>query len=135
MLIQLVSAEDCYKLRESILRPGQPKENWTFESDGDSRTIHLAMKNGDNNIVGVVSLLPEAKEGFPWRLRGMAVQEENRREGIGQELLNELCSKVCEGIWCSARKRVQEFYLKNGFETFGEEFMMNDMTHVYMGRR
>jgi len=27
---------------------------------------------------------------------------------------------------------VQDFYLKNGFEIFGDEFVMNDMPHVTM---
>ena len=131
MLIQRVTAEDCYGLRESILRPGQPKENWTFEADEDSRTIHLVMKDGDE-IVAIVSLLPEEKEGCPWRLRGMAVKEELRGQGVGQQLLLALFEQAHSSIWCTARKRVAEFYLKNGFEIFGDEFTMNDMPHVYM---
>ena len=55
MLIEEITAKDCYTLRESILRPGQPIENWTFEADDDPRTIHLAIKE-DEEIVGVVSL-------------------------------------------------------------------------------
>ena len=131
MLIQRVTAEDCYGLRESILRPGQPKENWTFDADDDTRTIHLAMKD-DDEIVAIVSLLPEEKEGCPWRLRGMAVKEELRGQGVGQQLLLALFEQANNSIWCAARKRVAEFYLKNGFEIFGDEFTMNDMPHVYM---
>ena len=133
MLIAQVTAEDCYGLRESILRPGQPKENWTFESDDDSRTIHLAVKDGDE-IVAIVSLLPEEKNDCPWRLRAMAVLDQFRGQGVGQELLVALLERVGVGIWCSARKNVQDFYLNNGFEIFGEEFVMNDMPHVYMRR-
>ena len=50
MLIERVSAKDCYQLRESILRPGQPIENWTFDADDDPRTIHLAMKQNDEIV-------------------------------------------------------------------------------------
>ncbi len=131
MLIQRVTAEDCYGLRESILRPGQPKENWTFDADDDTRTIHLAMKD-DDEIVAIVSLLPEEKEGCPWRLRGMAVKEELRGQGVGQQLLLALFEQAHNSIWCTARKNVQDFYLKNGFSIFGDEFTMNDMPHVYM---
>ncbi len=131
MLVRRVSAQDCYVLRESILRPGQPKENWTFDADDDTRTIHLAMKD-DDEIVAIVSLLPEEKEGCPWRLRGMAVKEELRGQGVGQQLLLSLFEQAHNSIWCTARKRVAEFYLKNGFEIFGDEFTMNDMPHVYM---
>jgi predicted GNAT family N-acyltransferase len=133
MLIQRVTAEDCYGLRESILRTGQPKENWTFDSDDDPKAIHLAMKDGDE-VVAVVSLLPEEKEGCPWRLRAMAVKESLRGQGTGQQLLVALLATVNEPIWCTARKNVQEFYLKNGFTIFGDEFTMNGMPHVYMRR-
>ena len=133
MLIQRVTAEYCYGLRESILRPGQPKENWTFDADDDPRTIHLAMKDGDEDkVVAVVSLLPEEKEGCPWRLRGMAVKESLRGQGVGQQLLVALLAMVDEPIWCTARKNVQEFYIKNSFSIFGEEFAMNNMPHVFM---
>jgi len=133
MLIQRVTAEDCYGLRESILRTGQPKENWTFDSDDDPKAIHLAMKDGDE-VVAVVSLLPEEKEGCPRRLRAMAVKESLRGQGTGQQLLVALLATVNEPIWCTARKNVQEFYLKNGFTIFGDEFTMNGMPHVYMRR-
>ena len=133
MLIQRVTAEECYGLRESILRPGQPKENWTFDADGDFKTIHLAMKDGEE-IIAIVSLLPEEKKGNPWRLRGMAVKESLRGQGIGHQLLVALLAIVDEPVWCTARKNVQGFYIKNGFEIFGEEFTMNDMPHVFMRR-
>jgi predicted GNAT family N-acyltransferase len=133
MLIERVSAEDCYGLRESILRPGQLKENWTFEADDDPRTIHLAMRDGDE-IVAIVSLLPEEKKGCLWRLRGMAVRDDYRGRGVGQKLLEALLAMVEDCVWCTARKNVQDFYIKNAFELFGEEFVMNDMPHVYMRR-
>ncbi|MBL6996883.1 MAG: GNAT family N-acetyltransferase [Phycisphaerales bacterium] len=133
MLIERVTAKDCYGLRESILRPGQPKANWTFDADDNPQTIHLAIKQ-DDEIIAVVSLLPEEKNGCQWRLRGMAVKEELRGHGVGQELIAALLAMVDERVWCTARKNVADFYLKNGFEIFGEEFTMNDMSHVYMRR-
>jgi len=133
MLITRVTAEDCFGLRESILRPNQPKENWTFDADDDPRTIHLAMKDGEQ-IVAIVSLLPEENEGCPWRARGMAVRDDYRGRGVGNDLLAALLAMVEDGVWCTARKRVQDFYLKNGFEIFGTEFVMNEMTHVCMRR-
>jgi predicted GNAT family N-acyltransferase len=131
MLIHRVTSQECYGLRASILRLGQPKENWTFDADDDPRTIHLAMKDGEE-IVSIVSLLPEEKEGCPWRLRGMAVKDELRGQGVGQQLLVALLAMVDKPIWCTARKNVKDFYLKNGFTIFGDEFTMNDMPHVFM---
>ena len=105
-----------------------------FDADLDPRTVHLVIKIGEE-IVGVVSLLPENNEAMPehpWRLRGMAVPEKHRGIGVGKQLLLALLETVNEGVWCTARKNVQDFYLKNGFEIFGDEFEMNDMPHVMM---
>ena len=129
-----ITAENCYELRESILRPKQPKENWTFEQDDDSRSLHMAMKEGDD-IIAIVSILPEVHEecpNHPWRLRGMAVQEEFQGQGIGEKLLKAAIAELDGGVWCSARKKVQDFYLKNGFQGVGDEFTMNNMPHVRM---
>ena len=129
-----VTARDCYHLRESILRPNQPIENWTFEQDDDPLTLHLAMRDGDD-IIAVVSILPETHEecpNHPWRLRGMAVQEDLQGQGIGEELLQAVLANLDGGVWCTARKHVQEFYLKHGFQRVGDEFTMNNMPHVRM---
>ena len=134
-MIEQITAEDCYVLRESILRPNQPKENWTFDTDDDPRSIHLSFMQ-DQEIVGVVSLLPEPHPDFPeypWRLRGMAVQAELQGQGIGQQLIQRLRDRVStDGIWCTARKNIHTFYLQNGFKIVGDEFTMNDMPHVTM---
>jgi len=62
----------------------------------------------------------------------MAVKHKLRGQGVGKQLLVALLAKVDGGVWCTARKNVQDFYLKNGFEIFGDEFVMNDMPHVTM---
>jgi predicted GNAT family N-acyltransferase len=134
-MIEQVAAEDCYVLRESILRPNQPKENWTFDTDDDPRSIHLAFRQ-DQEVVGVVSLLleshPECPD-YPWRLRGMAVRADLQGKGIGQTLMQGLLDRVSgDGIWCTARKHIHGFYLQNGFDIYGDEFTMNDMPHVTM---
>ena len=134
-MIKQITAEGCYTLRESILRPNQPRENWTFDTDNDPRTIHLAFMQ-DQEVVGVVSLLPEPHTEYPdhpWRLRGMAVRADLQGQGIGEQLMQGLRERVSgDGIWCTARKQVQGFYLQNGFEVVGDEFTMNDMAHVTM---
>ena len=134
-MIKQITAEGCHILRESILRPNQPRENWTFDTDDDPLTIHLAFMQ-DQEVVGVVSLLPEPHPEYPdhpWRLRGMAVREDLHGQGIGEQLMQGLRERVSgDGIWCTARKQVQGFYLQHGFEVVGDEFTMNDMAHVTM---
>ena len=134
-MIEKIAAEECYALRESILRPGQPKDNWTFDTDDDPRSIHLAFMQ-DQEVVAVVSLLPESlpgSEDHAWRLRGMAVREDLQGQGIGEQLLQVLQTCVAgKGIWCTARCNVEVFYANNGFVRVGDVFEMNNMPHVKM---
>ncbi|MBI69076.1 MAG: hypothetical protein CMJ38_03505 [Phycisphaerae bacterium] len=131
----VVTAEDCYALRSTVLRPNQPKENWTFDTDSDKRALHMALQDDNDDIVAVVSILPETHvdcEGCPWRLRSMAVREDLHGDGLGSMLITAVLGKLNEGVWCTARKHVEGFYLKHGFNTVGKEFMMNNMPHVRM---
>lgn len=131
----VVTAEDCYALRSTVLRPNQPKENWTFDTDSDKRALHMALQDDNNDIVAVVSILPESHvdcEGCPWRLRSMAVREDLHGHGLGSMLITAVLGKLNEGVWCTARKHVEGFYLKHGFNTVGKEFTMNNMPHVRM---
>ena len=129
------TAKECYPLRESVLRPNQPKENWTYVGDDDPNTIHLAVRDS-GTIVGVVTLLPEPHPTLPnhkWRLRGMAVVPDHQKQGIGRELLQELQERIQgEGMWCTARRNIEGFYLQHGFVCEGEAFEMNKMPHVMM---
>ena len=131
----VVTAEDCYALRSTVLRPNQPKENWTFDSDSNERALHMAIQDDNGDIVAVVSILPETHdecEGCPWRLRSMAVREDLHGHSLGSTLINAALNKLDEGVWCTARKHVEGFYLKHGFKTVGKEFTMNNMPHVRM---
>lgn len=130
-----VTAEDCYALRSTVLRPNQPKANWTFDTDNHESALHMALQDDSEDIVAVVSILPETHdecEGCSWRLRSMAVREDLHGHGLGSTLITAVLEKLDEGVWCTARKHVEVFYLKHGFKTVGEEFTMNNMPHVRM---
>ena len=141
MKIKSVDVEDCYYLRSTVLRPNQPKSNWTFSSDRDESSLHMAMENEMKEIIAVVSFIPEklsiensigSIHDFNIRLRSMAVREDMQGQGYGSKLLDNSLKKINKNLWCTARKHVANFYLKHNFKIFGEEFIMNDMPHVYM---
>jgi len=129
----LVKVEDCLPLRESVLRPGQPPEAWTYATDSDPRALHFAIKQG-KAVLGVASLLPEERgEGGPagrpgrelWRLRGMAVRPDRQGHGFGRMLLQAVQAVAQQrggGVWCTARTKVEAFYLHYGFVREGEVF-------------
>lgn len=136
-LPEIVQVEECYTLRSTILRPHQPKENWMFDSDHDADAIHMVIRSGDE-VIAIVSILPEPHKEtrvHPWRLRAMAVKPEFQRQHLGDILVQAvqgLPQLQGDGIWCTARKNVEGFYVKNGFVREGDEFVMNNMPHVRM---
>ena len=130
-----VTAEDCYALRSTVLRPNQPKENWTFDTDDHESALHMALEDHNDNIVAVVSILPETHqecEDCPWRLRSMAVREDLHGQGLGSALITAVLGTLEGGVWCTARKHVENFYIRHGFNSIGQDFTMNNMTHVRM---
>ena len=134
---EVITAEDCYALRSTILRPNQPKENWTFDTDHDPNAVHMGIKHGEK-LVAVASLLPESHQEsdmYPWRLRGMAVIPKLQGQHLGNQLLSALLVHAQQsdgGIWCTARLNVAGFYERNGFKREGDIFTMNNMDHIRM---
>ena len=61
-----------------------------------------------------------------WRIRGMAVVEEERGTGLGAEVLLGMLAKMAEQggskVWANARTGVVGFYERHGFLRQGEEF-------------
>jgi predicted GNAT family N-acyltransferase len=114
-------------LRHAVLRPGAPWSDSFYPADDLDDTLHLAVRDGEV-VIGVATVFPEAYDGHPaWRLRGMAVVEGRRGEGVGSRLLAEVLSQVrsrgADLLWCNARTVALSFYSTHGFTIVGEEFL------------
>ena len=112
-----------------------------MEWDGDDAGIHFGAFV-DDDLVGVASMVPEARGGGSggWRVRGMAVVPEHRGSGIGVDLLraavDEAWNLDVPEVWCNARTSAAGFYARHGFETLGDVFELPDIgPHVVMRRR
>lgn len=129
-------------LRAEVLRDGQPREDADFESDGDANTLHLVAleENGDGyDVVGCVSLMVNSMSEDPaWthQLRGMAVAESHRSQGVGEALLQELDRRTPkQQLWCNARVPAQRFYERHGWTAVSEPFdVPHHGPHVGMRR-
>jgi len=128
----LVTSDDCLPLRERILRPGQAASAYTYAQDKDSKALHFGLRQG-KKLVGVASLLPESRSGTKygapgpetWRLRGMAVETDQRTKGFGRMLLQAIQAVVQQrggGLWMTARVHVQPFYERFGCRAEGDVF-------------
>ncbi len=124
--IQRTSVEQILPLRHRILRAGLPFEAARLEGDTAPSTIHLAALAGER-VVGCVSLMPREYKGQPaWQVRGMAIDEQWQRRGIGRELLSQARSHLPSGqpirMWCNARVSAVPFYQRQGWWIDSEPF-------------
>jgi predicted GNAT family N-acyltransferase len=140
-LIQKITAEETYPVRQEVLRPGRPLKECFFEGDLEEDTIHLGYFN-DENLIAVATYVARKNALFDtpyqYQLRGMAVLHAYREKKLGQKLLLEgekLLKKKNPSIllWFNAREPAVGFYEKYGYKTTGPAFMIpNVCMHIVM---
>lgn len=128
--IKKIKALETYAVRHPVLREGRPLEDCKFDHDEDDTTFHLGLFF-ENDLIGVVSYMKtehNTLQGNQYQLRGMAVLKPYQNKGLGKLLIDKGDSIVrdLKGtiIWCNAREIAVNFYKRNGFEIFGEPFII-----------
>ena len=147
--IKSCRAEELRDLRHQLLVAHLPKSRTIFPHDDLHHAQHIAAYDGKKQIAivsihqenlekisGVNNLSPFSdKQG--WRIRGMAVAESYRRQGVGKLLITHLKQAVFTGdpkqyIWCNARLVALNFYAALGFQQVGEQFEVKDIGPHYI---
>ena len=75
--------------------------------------------------MGCATLQTDPREGAKYRIRGMAVDENARNQGIGTKIVNFLQNFAASrhtGIWCNARIRAVPMYQRCGFVIVSDIF-------------
>lgn len=139
--IQPISAEIARPLRRKILRPNLPLETIIYPGDDADDTFHAgAFVN--SVLVGVCTVLQEAQIGISdsgaWRLRGVAVDPQQRGKGIGRALI-ESCITHAEAcgaryVWANGRSTALPVYKALGFKVDGDEYVTDTGPHFYVQR-
>ena len=109
-----------------------------MEGDLDATTFHLGVFDSDQ-LIGVASFMPHALprfKGLHYQLRGMAILEAYQGKALGRELLQagekHLRSLNIELLWCNARIKALNFYLRLGFTIEGDPFEIPDVGTHYL---
>jgi len=127
--------ERLWELRGKVLRPGKPPETWRFAEDRDATTLHLGAFTPHQDLLGVLTLL----ENQGLQLRGMAVDAEARRRGIGSALLEAAYAAAIErsfsSLWCNARAVAVEFYASGGWVVESDAFDVPGIGAHYVMRK
>jgi predicted GNAT family N-acyltransferase len=141
---QQVPVEVVRPLRHTVLRAGKPFETTIWDGDDEPDTRHFTARAGDV-VIGVGTMLHRSHEVAPgphaWQLRGMATEAAHRGRGVGAQLLLHMLDVCCaedrgQVVWCNARSRAASFYVRHGFETVGDEFLIPEIgPHFVMRRR
>ena len=127
--IKNIRAEDCYELRQKVVRKDLSIEDCEFEQDSLDSCFHLgAVVEG--KVIGIATFFEEEEVNFPdkktYRLRGMATDSAFHGKGIGKAVLQksfeQLREKQVEILWCNAREIAFPFYEKLGFSYFSDLF-------------
>ncbi|MGH9126134.1 MAG: GNAT family N-acetyltransferase [Acidimicrobiales bacterium] len=139
-MIRQVTAEATYPLRQQVLRPHQRVDEVGFPGENDPGTAHFAAFDGGGRIVGIATALHQGPDGaIPaadpataadlagcWRLRGMAVDDDQRHLGIGAALLERVVDHVARhgatALWCNARLSAAGFYRAAGLAPCGDSW-------------
>jgi predicted GNAT family N-acyltransferase len=130
--VEAVAPEATYPLRHRVLRPYLAFEEMRPQpGELDPGAVHLAALAPDGEVVGTAVLLREpfaqlAGNGDAWRMRGVAVADGLRGQGIGGRLLDRVLRHVAgQGgglLWCNARVPARRFYDRAGFRAVGEQW-------------
>ena len=139
--VYTITAEETYKIRRPVLRPGRPPEECIFEGDDHASTLHLGIFLG-KDLAGVASFMenknPLFEDPVQFQLRGMAILPRFQYQNLGKELLlqgEKLLKKQFQAplLWFNARESAIGFYAKYGYETKGELFMVPQVCmHIIM---
>lgn len=129
MYIKQVPAEMILPLRRAILRSEFTLEQSRFDGDLNHDTFHLALFEQEE-ILAVATYIFELSDSSPaekqYRLRGMAVAENQQGKGLGEAVFREgerlLKKKQVTYLWFNARTPAVDFYLKQNCQVLGEEF-------------
>jgi thiamine transport system ATP-binding protein len=125
-----VTTEQLLPLRMAVLRDNTPSQDATYKQDNFPGCVHLGIYEGEE-LIACSSWIPQEwplDETLPAiQLKGMAVAKRLQGSGVGAELLS-AGVRHCEEegahyIWARARDSALNFYTRNGFAVFGEQFV------------
>jgi thiamine transport system ATP-binding protein len=128
--VQHITTEDLLPLRLAVLRDGTPSQDPTYKQDHHPGCVHLGIYE-NAELIACSSWIPQAwplDDTLPAiQLKGMAVVKRMQGSGIGAELLSAGVSQAedqgAHYIWARARDSALNFYTRNGFAVFGEQFV------------
>ncbi|MDP8991513.1 MAG: GNAT family N-acetyltransferase [Actinomycetota bacterium] len=132
-----IDAESTYDLRRRLLREGRSDAEVDFAEDHLPGAMHLGVVDDQGALVAVASFSPRPAPHRPGaravQVRGMAVEPQLQRNGLGRLLLEEGAERLrprgAEVLWANGRDSVLGFYQRLGWQVVGEGFVFAGVPH------
>jgi GNAT superfamily N-acetyltransferase len=151
LTVGIVDPSRSYLLRQRVLRPHQSLEAVAADNNIFGALTFGASKGPAGEVMSTSTIYHETPpvELTPivelsasrqaWRLRAVATDEHHRSQGLGKLVLDAVIDHIAgEGdgvLWCNARIPARNFYAREGFESFGEIFVVPEFgPHIVMYR-
>ena len=130
--IQLITPEQTYPLRHSVLWPDKPFAYVKVDNDAEGHHFGAFL---DEELVAVISLFVYQKEA---RFRKFAARPDCQRRGIGTLLLTHVIAEAqrlgTTTLWCDARLDAADFYRRFGMESVSEVFYKGLIAYAKFSR-
>lgn len=131
MPTRFIKPEETHALRHSVLRPLQALDEMEWPMDRDEKSFHIGQEE-QGALVSVASFLRERNDRLrgwiQYRVRGMATAPAFQGQGLGSLVLRfgleQVRHRKADLVWCHARERATAFYVREGFRTEGEAFLV-----------
>jgi ribosomal protein S18 acetylase RimI-like enzyme len=125
--------EQAVKLRQEILRAPLNLDLQYENLSSETKQLHFGIFNNEQ-ILACLVILPV--EDSLAKLRQMAVEPEQQRNGLGRKLILEVEEHLktigFKEIELNARTSAIGFYEKLGYEVIGKEFIEVKIPHLKM---
>jgi Predicted acyltransferase len=131
--IDLANLPDAKTIREEVF---VKEQGFQHEFDEiDQTAIHIVVYD-DEKPIATARTFPKQKDNTVYILGRVAVIEPYRGKNLGAYVLEHIedviKTKGAKQVELSAQTRVQGFYLKLGYEPFGEEYYDEYCPHITM---
>lgn len=124
--------EDCFLVRKKVFVDEQNFSEELEYDDIDAVAYHLCFYDEDRPIAAARLF----QENDHYHCGRICVLKEYRGSGLGRIIMNEIERKAKElnatTLILSAQVRVKPFYLKAGYQTYGEEYFDEYCPHIEM---
>lgn len=132
--IKIITTAETLPIRQRVLKPHLSADACVNPGDDLPTTFHFGLFL-QGQLVSVATFLqeshPDFNSGHPYRLRGMATDDNYRGQGLGQKLVRFgvefLKERRCDLIWFNARIKAFPFYERMGYAYHGSLFDIQDI--------